>query len=128
MARRPGAESGAAWTGTDKAAIDQVLFMQNTTPIPDEMLAHRLGLVPLISRGARNGLRYTRVSPHSSVTVLADQTQDCDCDEGCHFCMIQLRLKVVCSGDNTMNVTSDMLEVIPSPRAVSLNCHTAGLY
>lgn len=43
-------------------AIDQVLFMQNTSPIPDEMLAHRLGLVPLISRNVIKGLRYTRVS------------------------------------------------------------------
>lgn len=44
-------------------AIDQVLFLQNTSPLPDEMLAHRLGLVPLISRNVINGLRYTRVSP-----------------------------------------------------------------
>lgn len=43
-------------------AIDQVLFMQNTSPVPDEMLAHRLGMVPLISRNAMDGLRYTRVS------------------------------------------------------------------
>jgi hypothetical protein len=43
-------------------AIDQVLFLQNTSPLPDEMLAHRLGLVPLISRNVINGLRYTRVS------------------------------------------------------------------
>lgn len=46
-------------------AIDQVLFMQNTSPVPDEMLAHRLGLVPLISRNVMDGLRYTRVSSES---------------------------------------------------------------
>jgi hypothetical protein len=44
------------------AGIDQVLFTQNTSPIPDEMLAHRLGMVPLISQKAMDGLRYTRVS------------------------------------------------------------------
>jgi hypothetical protein len=44
------------------AGIDQVLFTQNTSPIPDEMLAHRLGMVPLISQKVMDGLRYTRVS------------------------------------------------------------------
>lgn len=43
------------------AAIDQVSFYQNTSPIPDEMLAHRLGMVPLVSKGVMDGLRYTRV-------------------------------------------------------------------
>ena len=49
----------------DLIAIDQVSFHQNTTPVPDEMLAHRLGMVPLISRNVTDGLRYTRVS-HAS--------------------------------------------------------------
>ncbi|WVW85832.1 hypothetical protein I302_107870 [Kwoniella bestiolae CBS 10118] len=83
-------------------AIDQVLFLQNTTPIPDEMLAHRLGLVPLISRGVAKGLRYTR---------------DCECDEGCYYCMVTLKLKVSfrgADGEKFMRVTSDMLEVVPS--------------
>lgn len=44
--------------------------MQNTSPIPDEMLAHRLGLVPLISRNAIKGLRYTRVSLASLTLAL----------------------------------------------------------
>jgi len=45
--------------------IDQVLFTQNTSPIPDEMLAHRLGMVPLVSQKVMDGLRYTRVSTSS---------------------------------------------------------------
>ncbi|KAK4683563.1 DNA-directed RNA polymerase II subunit RPB3, partial [Tremellales sp. Uapishka_1] len=83
--------------------IDQVLFKQNTTPIPDEMLAHRLGMVPLVSRGVVQGLRYTR---------------DCDCDEGCYYCMVTLKLKVAYRQGTSgafMSVTSDMLEVHPSP-------------
>ena len=52
---------GCALEIADSVAIDQVLFQQNTTPIPDEMLAHRLGLVPLVSKNVINGLRYTRV-------------------------------------------------------------------
>ncbi|WVQ81702.1 hypothetical protein IAT38_003827 [Cryptococcus sp. DSM 104549] len=84
-------------------AIDQVLFSQNTTPLADEMVAHRLGLIPLVSRGVAEGLRYTR---------------DCDCDEGCYYCMVTLKLKVSFSGadgEKFMRVTSDMLEVVPSP-------------
>jgi len=49
------------------AGIDQVLFTQNTSPIPDEMLAHRLGMVPLISQKVMDGLRYTRVSYSHSI-------------------------------------------------------------
>jgi DNA-directed RNA polymerase alpha subunit len=49
------------------AGIDQVLFTQNTSPIPDEMLAHRLGMVPLISQKVMDGLRYTRVSLFFSI-------------------------------------------------------------
>lgn len=30
-------------------AIDMVEIQSNTTPLPDEMLAHRLGMVPLVS-------------------------------------------------------------------------------
>lgn len=80
--------------------------MQNTTPLADEMIAHRLGLIPLISRNVSKGLRYTR---------------DCDCDEGCYYCMVTLRLKVTFSGNDGeqfMRVTSDMLEVVPSPGGV----------
>ena len=56
----------------ENAGIDQVSFSQNTSPIPDEMLAHRLGMVPLISRNAGKGLRYTRVSrpDHDSLCAM----------------------------------------------------------
>jgi hypothetical protein len=49
--------------------------------------------------------------------------QDCECDEGCYFCMIQLRLRVSNKHGqkgSPLAVTSDMLEVIPSPNDVSL--------
>ncbi|KAL7423511.1 RNA polymerase II subunit 3 [Cryptotrichosporon argae] len=83
--------------------IDQVLFTQNTSPIPDEMLAHRLGMVPLLSANVGKGMRYTR---------------DCDCDEGCFYCMITIRLRVSYTGaapGQFLSVTSDMLEVVQSP-------------
>lgn len=34
----------------------------NTTVLADEFLAHRLGMVPLISTNCDEALRYTRVS------------------------------------------------------------------
>ncbi|EIW67427.1 hypothetical protein TREMEDRAFT_45370 [Tremella mesenterica DSM 1558] len=83
--------------------IDQVLFAQNTSPIPDEMLAHRLGMVPLISRNVSKGLR---------------RTSDCDCDEGCYYCTVTLRLKVSYTHGERgkfMPITSNMLEVVPNP-------------
>lgn len=33
----------------------------NTTVLPDEFLAHRLGMVPLVSANCDEGIRYTRV-------------------------------------------------------------------
>ena len=54
--------------------------------------------------------------------VSADK-QDCDCDEGCYFCMVTLRLKVSAVNreyGQPMAVTSDMLEIVPSPNTVSL--------
>lgn len=49
--------------------------------------------------------------------------QDCDCDEGCYYCMITLRLKVTNREGipgSFMHVTSNMLDVTPSPGGVSL--------
>jgi DNA-directed RNA polymerase II subunit RPB3 len=120
-------------TNADTLAIDQVLFTQNTSPIPDEMLAHRLGMVPLVSRNVMNGLRYTRVRLNRIAAAMwlcryygartsADNEQDCDCDEGCYYCMVKLRLSVSNrhgQKGTPLAVTSDMLEVVPSPNDVS---------
>lgn len=39
-----------------------VEFASNTSVLPDEFIAHRLGLIPLISTNCDEGMRYTRVS------------------------------------------------------------------
>lgn len=53
------------WTDTAippaSIAIDQVSYNQNSSPLPDEFIAHRLGLIPLISKGVRESMRDTRV-------------------------------------------------------------------
>lgn len=81
-------------------AIDQVSYNQNSSPLPDEFIAHRLGLIPLISKGVRFSMRDTR---------------DCTCDEGCAYCMILLTLNVKCTGDRPLNVTTAHLTRVEAP-------------
>lgn len=42
-------------------AIEIVEIEANTTVLPDEFLAHRLGMVPLVSTKCDEAIRYTRV-------------------------------------------------------------------
>lgn len=70
-------------------AIDLVTIEKNTSVLPDELIAHRLGLMPLIS---------TNVS-----TLLNDQ-QNCECDDHCQYCSMELDLHVKCQGDEHVHV------------------------
>ncbi|KIK01401.1 hypothetical protein K443DRAFT_132298 [Laccaria amethystina LaAM-08-1] len=81
-------------------AIDMVEIEINTTVLPDEFIAHRLGMVPLMSSNCDEAIRNTR---------------DCTCLAGCSFCSILLVLNVGCHDDTTMEVTSAHLDVIPYP-------------
>ncbi|KAI0633262.1 DNA-directed RNA polymerase [Trametes polyzona] len=83
-------------------AIDMVEIETNTTVLPDEFIAHRLGMIPLVSTNCDEAMRYTR---------------DCTCEVRCQYCAIELILNVAChDGGRTMDVTSDMLEVVPTSR------------
>lgn len=67
-------------------AIDLVDIAKNTSVLPDEFLAHRLGLIPLHSRGVADRLNLVR---------------DCDCDESCDKCTVTLRLRAKCTTEDS---------------------------
>ncbi len=48
-------------------AIDMVEIETNTTVLPDEFIAHRLGMIPLVSTNCDEAMRYTRVRPIPSL-------------------------------------------------------------
>ncbi|KAI0745370.1 DNA-directed RNA polymerase [Earliella scabrosa] len=83
-------------------AIDMVEIETNTTVLPDEFIAHRLGMIPLVSTQCDEAMRYTR---------------DCTCEVRCQYCAIELQLNVSCSeAGRTMDITSNMLEVVPTSK------------
>jgi DNA-directed RNA polymerase II subunit RPB3 len=79
-------------------AIDIVEIHNNTSVLPDEFLAHRLGLLALHSEEIDKRLIYSR---------------DCDCDEFCEKCSVVLTLNASCSAQaaETMNVYASMMTV-----------------
>lgn len=80
-------------------AIDLVEIANNTSVLLDEFLAHRLGLVPLVSERAAE-MKYSR------------DCEECDGDGPCHACAVEFNLHVKCTGDETLDVTS--FDLIPS--------------
>lgn len=81
----------------DTLAIDQVQITDNSSVLPDEMLAHRLGLVPLNSTGMEK--------------QVINYNKECDCDSYCPKCSVVLTLNARCTGDQTMEVTTRDLQL-----------------
>ncbi|KAM4060553.1 RNA polymerase rpb3/RpoA insert domain-containing protein [Hirsutella rhossiliensis] len=69
-------------------AVDLVEIEINSSVLADEFIAHRLGLVPLNSKGV-NELNYSR---------------DCDCEQYCEQCSVTLTLHAKCTSDQIMKV------------------------
>ncbi|KIW44098.1 uncharacterized protein PV06_05135 [Exophiala oligosperma] len=92
-------------------AIDLVDITTNSSVLPDEYLAHRLGLIPLYSKGV-SSMKYTR---------------DCDCDDHCEYCSVELRLHVKCTRPGTMMVYARDLTVIFGPTGVAPPLVQAGV-
>ncbi|CCM01465.1 uncharacterized protein FIBRA_03519 [Fibroporia radiculosa] len=55
-------------------AVDMVEVQTNTTVLPDEFIAHRLGMIPLVSHNCDQGMRYTRLSVMVEEGVTMDVT------------------------------------------------------
>ncbi|KAG9044970.1 45 kDa subunit of RNA polymerase II [Tulasnella sp. UAMH 9824] len=84
-------------------AIDLVEVESNTTALADEFIAHRLGLIPLISTKCDSLMNYAK---------------DCTCVSHCHNCTVELSLRVTCTLEGeTFSVTSRHLEVRKGPWA-----------
>ena len=62
-------------------AIDEVIILENTTPLYDEIIAHRLGLLPIKTPVDQFNLR-----------------EECDCEgQGCTLCEVAMTLEKECS-------------------------------
>ena len=70
-------------------AIDVVEIETNTSVLPDEFIAHRLGLIPLNSKNCDLDMVNAR---------------DCDCEGGCPRCIITLTLQAQCEGEEIMKI------------------------
>ncbi|PVV00149.1 hypothetical protein BB559_000073 [Furculomyces boomerangus] len=79
-------------------AIDIVEFIENSSVLADEFIAHRLGMIPLTSEKAKD-FKYTR---------------DCNCTGNCQFCSVEMSLHVKCTDNENLSVTSrDLVSTNP---------------
>ncbi|CAD6505025.1 BgTH12-00524 [Blumeria graminis f. sp. triticale] len=81
-------------------AVDIVEVEANTSVLPDELLSHRIGLIPLISKNVDDVI-YSR---------------DCECDQYCELCSVTLSLQAKCTSDEIMKVYARDL-VVDNTRA-----------
>lgn len=84
-------------------AIDLVTFEENTSCIDDEIIAHRMGLLPLryTYKPGKTKLR-DDLTVEEAAAMASDRdirrryrfTRDCDCDGYCDICAVTLKLHV----------------------------------
>merc|ERR1719229_937728 len=77
-------------------AFDFVDIEENSSVLDDEFIAHRLGLIPLVSSDVAH-FKYSR---------------DCECEDGCIFCMVEFQLEIVNNGNEKLVVTQrDLMNI-----------------
>lgn len=94
--------------------IESVTIIQNTSTLPDEMIAHRIGLVPLLSMKARH-MNYER---------------DCSCSGvGCPSCRITGELHAECPIDqSTLQVFANESMHIDDPDVRPVSVEEKGVW
>jgi DNA-directed RNA polymerase II subunit RPB3 len=81
--------------------------------LPDEFIAHRLGLIPLISTDIGTSIQYSR---------------ECSCQQYCPLCSVSLQLNVRCTGEEPITVTShDLISSHPLIKPVSFSDNDPGI-
>ncbi|MFW9989728.1 MAG: DNA-directed RNA polymerase subunit D [Candidatus Odinarchaeota archaeon] len=85
-------------------AIDEVIILKNDSPLYDEIIAHRLGLIPL-----KTDLEVYKLP------------RDCECGGyGCPLCQVSLTCEVTNSSNSTMEIYSANLSS-NDPKIVPVN-------
>lgn len=84
-------------------AVDEVIFLENDSPLFDEIVAHRLGLIPL-------------TTDLESYNI----PEDCSCGgAGCTLCQVELTCSKTADLDGEMVRTSDLSSTDPKVKPVN---------